>query len=32
VRKGEPWPDGIQVLEVRSLRDALEKALVEKGR
>jgi DNA repair protein RadA/Sms len=32
VRKGELWPDGIQVLEVRSLRDALEIALVEKGR
>lgn len=28
LRKGEPWPDGIEVFEVRSLRDALQKALV----
>jgi DNA repair protein RadA/Sms len=29
LRKGEPWPDGINVVEVRSLRQALEAALVE---
>jgi DNA repair protein RadA/Sms len=28
LRKGEPWPDGIEVLEARSLREALEKAIV----
>jgi DNA repair protein RadA/Sms len=27
-RKGEPWPTDIQTIEVRSLRQALEKALV----
>jgi DNA repair protein RadA/Sms len=31
VRKtGEPWPDGIQVVEARSLREALQLAFVEK--
>jgi DNA repair protein RadA/Sms len=30
LRKGEPWPQGIEVVEVRSLREALEKALVGK--
>jgi DNA repair protein RadA/Sms len=29
LRKGEPWPSGIDVVEARSLRDALEKALVD---
>jgi len=28
LRKGEPWPDGIEVIEARSLRDALGKALL----
>ncbi len=28
LREGEPWPAGIEVVEVRSLREALEKALV----
>lgn len=28
VRKAEPWPSGIEVVEVRSLREALERALV----
>ena len=29
LRKGEPWPEGIEVTEVRSLRQALESALVQ---
>jgi len=29
LRKGEPWPDGIEVVEARSLRQALEAALVQ---
>lgn len=29
LRKGEPYPDGIEVVEVRSLRQALEAALVQ---
>ena len=29
LRRAEPWPDGIQVIEVRSLRQALERALLE---
>jgi DNA repair protein RadA/Sms len=29
LRKGEPWPAGIQVVEVRSLREALEKAMIQ---
>ncbi len=29
LRKGEPWPKGIQVIEVRSLREALKAALIE---
>lgn len=28
LRRGEPWPDGIQVIEARSLRQALEHALM----
>jgi DNA repair protein RadA/Sms len=28
VRRGEPWPEGIQVIEARSLRQALDHALV----
>ncbi len=28
-RRTEPWPDGIEIVEVRSLRQALEKALVD---
>jgi DNA repair protein RadA/Sms len=28
LRKGEPWPAGIEVVEVRSLREALEKAMI----
>ncbi len=31
LRKGEPWPLGIEVLEVRSLRDALDKAILAKA-
>ena len=30
LRKGENWPDGINIIEVRSLREALKKALVDK--
>jgi hypothetical protein len=29
LRKGEPWPSEIEVVEVRSLRQALQAALVE---
>jgi DNA repair protein RadA/Sms len=29
MRLGEPWPEGIQVIEARSLRQALENALME---
>jgi DNA repair protein RadA/Sms len=29
LRKTEPWPEGIEVLEARSLRQALEAALVQ---
>jgi DNA repair protein RadA/Sms len=29
LRKGEPWPGGIEVVEARSLRQALEAALVQ---
>ena len=29
LRRGEPWPDGIQVVEARSLRQALDAALLE---
>ena len=32
LRKGEPWPQGIEVVEVRSLRQALETALVDSGK
>jgi len=28
LRKGEPWPEGIKIIEVRSLREALKQALV----
>ena len=28
LRRGEPWPEGITVIEARSLREALEKALL----
>jgi DNA repair protein RadA/Sms len=28
IRRGEPWPDGIQIIEVRSLRQALDNALM----
>lgn len=31
LRRTEPWPDGIQVVEVRSLRQALENALLDKN-
>jgi DNA repair protein RadA/Sms len=31
LRGGEPWPPGIQVIEVRSIRQALEQALVKEG-
>ena len=27
-RKGEPWPDGLQIAEARSLREALTLALL----
>jgi DNA repair protein RadA/Sms len=30
IRKGEPWPKGIEVVEARSLREALERAMVKK--
>jgi DNA repair protein RadA/Sms len=30
IRKGEPWPQGIEVVEARSLREALERAMVKK--
>ena len=30
VRKGEPWPNGIEVVEARSLREALGRAMVKK--
>ncbi len=29
LRRGEPWPPGIEIVEVRSLRQALDKALVD---
>jgi DNA repair protein RadA/Sms len=32
LRKGEPWPDGIAIVEARSLRQALDSALVGKDR
>jgi DNA repair protein RadA/Sms len=28
LRRGEPWPEGIQVVEARSLREAISQALV----
>ncbi len=28
LRRGEPWPEGIEIVEARSLRDALKRALV----
>jgi DNA repair protein RadA/Sms len=28
IRKGEPWPKGIEVLEARSLREALDRAML----
>jgi DNA repair protein RadA/Sms len=28
LRKGEPWPKGIEVVEARSLREALERGMV----
>ncbi len=31
LRKAEPWPEGIQVIEVRSLRQALDQALLGAG-
>ena len=31
LRKGEPWPDGMEVVEARSLREALEKALIQES-
>lgn len=30
LRKGEPWPEGIEIIEARSLREALKAALLEK--
>ena len=30
IRKGEPWPEGIEIFEARSLREALKAALLEK--
>ena len=32
LRSGEPWPEGIQVIEARSLRQALENALLQEKR
>jgi DNA repair protein RadA/Sms len=29
LRRGESWPEGIEIIEVRSLRQALEHALME---
>ena len=29
LRKSEPWPEGIEVVEARSLREALKAALLE---
>lgn len=29
LRKGEPWPEGIEIIEARSLREALKAALLE---
>jgi DNA repair protein RadA/Sms len=29
LRKGEPWPEGIKIIEVRSLREGLKQALVD---
>lgn len=31
-RRGEPWPEGIRIIEARSLREALEHALLHKDR
>ena len=31
MRRGEPWPAGIQVIEARSLRQALDQALLSEG-
>jgi DNA repair protein RadA/Sms len=31
MRRGEPWPGGIQVIEARSLRQALDQALIGEG-
>jgi DNA repair protein RadA/Sms len=30
IRKGEPWPKGIEVVEARSVREALDRAMVKK--
>lgn len=32
LRRGEPWPEDIQVVEVRSLRQALQQALLDEAR
>ena len=31
LRKSEPWPEGIEVVEARSLREALKAALLEEA-
>jgi DNA repair protein RadA/Sms len=31
VRRSEPWPEGIEILQARSLREALNFALLEKA-
>jgi DNA repair protein RadA/Sms len=31
LRKGEPWPDGIRVVEARSLKQALDHALLDES-
>jgi DNA repair protein RadA/Sms len=31
MRRGEPWPDDIRVIEARSLREALDHALLDRG-
>jgi DNA repair protein RadA/Sms len=31
LRRGEPWPDGIQIVEARALRQALDHALLAEG-
>jgi len=32
LRRGEPWPKGIEIIEARSLREALKSGLVQRGK